>query len=200
MASCEITATGSSGQAILKYKIGTNNYSTIVNIGDPIYIDDTASDVIFTRISGDIAVSSGCIAVTEVEYVCYIFKWESKGIPTNFTFVSLLHMDGEQVIDEVPFDLLNLEDLATSINKSSERIKAIAGKTEVQNDRLSGFHYLKIRSIGFDIPFLKIRNTGTPFFLYLVPDPDSCSIDSGFTEFNICESEYISTTTTTTTT
>ena len=76
MAACLITVGGTPGlgSARINYTLGSNAYSIYVWSGDPLYIDDTATDVTY-ELAEDATVSSLCLTVTEVIYTCYLFSY-----------------------------------------------------------------------------------------------------------------------------
>ena len=71
MAACLITLAGTSGEITIRYTQDSvvNTINTEYGVA-PIYIDDSATDVTYTTVSGDVTASSGCLTVTElpIEY------------------------------------------------------------------------------------------------------------------------------------
>lgn len=195
MASCQIDIIGTSGSVRVTYTVGTTENTLTANVGEPVYIDDTATNVYFTRLSGDASAYTECIGITELPLTYYMFEWESTGIPKNFIFDGLILGDDTLTIEDVPYDLIDVSKLATSINSIyNYRIKAVSGKVEIVTPRNTGSIYFQVKVIGYDIPYLRIRNEGTPFYLYLIPTSMPPFIPPGFDEFQTCESFTTTTT------
>lgn len=76
MASCLITTGGTSGTFRLDYDLGATHVVSYYNYGDPIYIDDTATDVTYTTLTGDVTAASGCVTITALVQTCYKLSYE----------------------------------------------------------------------------------------------------------------------------
>lgn len=77
MAACLINITGTSGTVNIRYTLNGNQYFFYpsVEIGDPIYIDDTATDVYYETVDGNAVASSSCITINELVKTCYLFSY-----------------------------------------------------------------------------------------------------------------------------
>jgi hypothetical protein len=187
MAACVVSVGGTSGNVLIKYTLGSE-ITTIVPFGEDIFIDDAATDITYTTLSGDATASSGCLTITDLPAVCYSMEWESTGNASTYYFEAVILGVDEITFDDVEFDLRSLEDLASAINNAGDdRVKAVAGWTDEDIARLGAFHYINLRIIGEDVPYLRIRNDGTSFYLYIKGVSTSCTPGVDYTTYEICD-------------
>lgn len=197
MASCLITIGGTSGEVLIKYKLGGVDQSMISTFGKSIYINDAATNITYTTLSGNATASSLCVTITELPYICYDLSWETYDIlkrnpPFSLKFDAIL-LDEEVIsIPETTVDRYAIGNLVDNINGVDERVKLIAGKP-LESNRYTTNFYLLIRVAGSEIPSLRIKNTDVtlgrdPHYMYIKGTVASdCTPDSGYEEYTICE-------------
>lgn len=187
MAACLITVSGTSGELIINYKISTTSYSIRTGIGT-LYIEDTATAVTYTTLSGDVIASSGCLTITNLAFNCYKLSW--KGIVTdNYKFVSVtlgtdtLSIPGDVVFPE---SKLSLVDAVNSIGDDRIKITQYSVGVPSGSTIFAAERDYIIRVIGTDIPIFKIKNSDNSSYIYLHGVSSACSI-TGYTDVNICD-------------
>lgn len=160
MAACAITTGGTNGTLRIDYDLGANHNVEYTNYGDDIWIDDTATNVTYTTLTGDVTASSGCVTITALPMICYKFTYDrnktySDAYISNFTAAEVGATT--YTITAVPDQLAYMGTLINEINNEllDSAIKITAYRlTDLLND------YYKIdlimRIIGSDVPYLKI--------------------------------------------
>lgn len=196
MAACLITISGTSGLLRLDYKISSIPYSIETGVGT-LYIEDTATDVTYTTLSGDLVASSGCLTITEIPLNCYSIFWEEL-IAHDYAIESIILGNETISISEVSFSNAGVY-LANSINDLDDnRIKVIGYKKEYNyiNDVQYVQYYYVFKVFGIDTPILKIRNADSTNYIYIYGIlSGSCSLPSGYTPIEPCYSTITTTTT-----
>lgn len=169
MAACLISITGNSGKIKLEYKLGEIINSIETSIGS-FYIDDSATDVKYTILSGDIIVSSECLTVTQISVNYFKIGW--KGIQADSYKIHSILL-GEEVIDisnkNISFpDGRNIKEI-----NSFEKINAVARKREyIQNGNLGLYGLsLILKVVGTETPIFKIANKDNSGFIYIHAEP-----------------------------
>jgi hypothetical protein len=166
--------------------LGSHINSLTAQIGDPIYIDDTATEVTYTTESGDAIASSSCLTITELTENCYLLDWETIGNgTTSLSYLIEAIVLGTDVLSISPsnFNSLTLQDLATAINNLDDyRITATAGKVE-NSSRNSKNVFLVVKVLGSDIPELKVNNTTQNHKFYIKGVVSADCVPAGYTEF-----------------
>jgi len=192
MAACLITVTGTSGVIRINYTISAIPYTIETSIGS-FYIDDTATDVTYTTLSGDlIAADSGCLtpAIAELPANCYLISWS--GITASGYVIDRVYLGYETggfVIPDTPFPN-SLYNLVESINNAdNDSVKVIGIKTSWNNtlENFSCAYLLKV--LGTEPPNLRVRNADDTERIYIhgVLQPDCLPI-TGFTIVDPCYS------------
>ena len=168
MAACLITVTGTSGVIRINYTISAIPYSIETSIGS-FYIDDTATDVTYTTLSGDlIATDSGCLtpAIADLPANCYEILWKDIRSSGYIAEAILLGMDEITITDT------NFPDgeVGLSINNADDdRVKVIGYKTEQTSpDSIWEYNYYYIlKVLGSEIPILRVRNADDSGYIYI---------------------------------
>lgn len=189
MAACLVTISGSTGQVLINYiDAGSDPRSVIAGPGT-LYLEDDGSDYEWTTLSGDAAVSSGCVSFTEVPNSCYMLSWEEHapsgwGAPTlNFDAVIL----GTDIytIDESRYPG-NVQTLAENINALNlDFLKATGYKVVSGTNLLESFLILTVRGAD-DVPQIRIKNEDDTHHLYLIGETSTC-LPAGYTAIDTCE-------------
>ena len=192
MAACLITVTGTSGVIRINYTISGTPYTIETSIGS-FYIDDTATDVTYTTLSGDlIAADSGCLtpAIADLPASCYLVSWSEISAPGYIIDrVYLGYETGGFTIADTPFPN-SLYNLVDSINNADDdSVKVIGIKTSWNNtlENFSCAYLLKV--LGNQPPNLRVRNADSTQEIYIhgVLQADCLPI-TGFTIVDPCYS------------
>lgn len=190
MAACLITISGTSGKVEIDYKISTVAHRLIADIGT-LYIEDTATNVTYTTISGDAVASSTCLTINNLPIACYKITWTGM-IANGYRFNAILLGNEIISIAEVIFPETSLSSLANSVNSAGDsRVKISAYKLIAlpnTTNSASVIYNILFKIIGTQIPILRIRNADTTSNIYLHGETSACSI-AGYTNVNVCETE-----------
>lgn len=203
MAACLITVSGTSGEVYIKYTLSGNENSITSGIGT-VFIDDSATDITYTTLSGDATAASGCVTITELPITCYLFSWES--MRPFKTFSDTLQCDavilGSEVIDINEVDISRVKswkELGSSIQQLGDvRLVPSSGKYTA-SDRYSINTYFILKVISTEVPKLRIKNKYEDHILYIEPTVSGDCVPSGYDIFEECIVIILPTTTTTTT-
>lgn len=190
MAECLITTSGTSGTFRLDFKVGSNSNTLFSNYDDEIYITDTATDVTYTRLSGDVTVSSGCVTITALPLNCYKLSWERlKG--DNSTYISYFdrisvgstNYDFDTPIDDKAAFAAQVANAINALNDPA--IKATALKTT-----LLGSGYIQIdlivRVMGSTAPELRIKSPNNDYS-YIKGSSSADCVPTGYSPTLFCE-------------
>jgi len=166
MAACLITVSGTSGVIRIDYTISGTPYSIQTSIGS-FYIDDTATDVTYTTLSGDlIATDSGCLtpAIAELPASCYLISWENLPITGYIANAVLLGQDTITISDTTfPNSKLVIVD---SINGAdSNNVKVVGYLFSSVGLNTVSSYLLKV--LGSELPILRVRNSNNTEFIYI---------------------------------
>jgi hypothetical protein len=199
MAACLITVGGTSGKVRIKYVISGNNKEVESTFGNNVYIEDTATNVTYTTLSGNATASSGCLTVTELPLKYYIFNWQYlTSIPPSGQLFDAVLLDDEIIpISTCPFPI-DRERLAENVNAVEDpRIKITAFKTTVESTKVDYKNIMQV--LGSEIPMIRIKSADGTTYLYLLGVETVDSLPEGYIELNTCEATPTTSTTTTTT-
>lgn len=192
MAACLITVSGTSGELVLKYKISSVDYQIVTGIGT-FYIEDTATDVTYTTISGDVTAASGCLTVTSLPFTYYKFDWTGLSCKTYKTD-KLIVGAVDTTLDPLSFQNLNLSYFAEFVNTLGDpnlkvtAIKSVVGLPFLETyDPRDDYYSFILRIIGPDIPELKIKNTDNTNFIYIKGLVELSAVPTGYTPVDLCE-------------
>lgn len=192
MAACLITVTGTSGVIRINYTINAIPYTIETSIGE-FYIDDTATDVTYTTLSGDlIATDDGCLtpAIAELPANCYKISWTNVGTEYNIANAIFLGygIGGQITIPDVSFPNGRYSFVDAINNLGNDNVKVIGyktvGLTEVSTVFSRSF-ILKV--LGTERPDLRVRNTDNTGYIFIhgVLQPD-CLPQAGYTIVDPC--------------
>jgi hypothetical protein len=195
MAACLITINGTSGLLRLDYKISSISYSIEVGIGT-LYIEDTATDVTYTTLTGDVTASSECFTITEVSTICYSIFWE--GINTNGYYIDAIILNSEIIpLSNISFSNSGSY-LLNEINDLKDyRIKVVGYKKEYnyESDILYMQYYYIFKILGSYIPTLRVRNKNNTNCIYIKGvELESCNLPDGYVPIEIQHSTLTTTT------
>lgn len=189
MAACLITVTGTSGVIRVNYTISGTPYTVETSVGQ-FYIEDTATDVTYTTLSGDLVASSGCLTITELAASCYKLLWKNITAPNYISEAIILGGATITIADtSFPFSQLLVENIN---NANDDRVKVIGYKYEFINptgkeiDQVYNLYYI-LKVLGADIPILRVRNADDDGYIYIygVLQVD-CLPQAGFTIVDPC--------------
>jgi len=191
MAACLITISGTSGQLQLNYKIGGISKSPIESGVGSFYIEDTATEVTYTTLFGDVIASSACLTIVAEPFVCYNIRW--KGINAEgYKFINVAL--GETIYTLTEANFPNAEStLPNSVNElgvdalkitSYKRVGGSGFSTTIP-DESSVEHNFIVRVIGSEIPIFKIRNADTTAYIYVYGVVSTCA-PIGYTDVILC--------------
>ena len=165
MAACAITISGTSGYVLVRYTLGTNVYSVKAYLGDPVFIDDSATDVSYTTLAGDAIASSLCLTITSLPEVCYLFQWayNTNVIQTIPYTINQVEFDSN-IYPVTPCDLIDGKNM--SIYNFIYEFNQLALETIYVNaydidSTTPGQTVISLifKTIGTDIPKLRLVNT-----------------------------------------
>lgn len=190
MSACAITLGGTTGSVLIKYNLGSNANTLTANFGDSVYVDSTATSVTYTNISGNLTASSGCVTITELTQICYIFQWESPLTtdPLGEIFNGILLNGSLVTIPNSPFfGVSSMQNLITSISTLTDsRIQLMSFKS-VASGRQTNNNFLIIKIFGGSIPQLQVNNPVPNYNIHL---PGVVSVDCvpvGYTAIPNCQ-------------
>lgn len=175
MAACLITVSGTEGLIRLDYKIGVDSYYVETSIGT-FYIEDTATDVTYTTLVGDLIASSGCLTVTELPAVCYKIEW-SKLAMIDYHVSQIEIGSNTYSISGVTFPKTDM--FGSVINDLNvNEVKCVGYKilnpTSVNNNQYNTLSYSTyyngsyiLKVLGTDIPVIKIADATNSNFIYI---------------------------------
>lgn len=196
MASCLVSITGTSGSVQLNYLLSGIPQLMTGNVGDSIYINDIATSVTYTTLSGDAVASSLCETITALPQTCYIFSWGLNGIPyspsiigflqdAQFNFTGVGLNDSFVSIPSTPYTAYTPDALAYEINSlNNPLIEAVAKMTIFTTNRKE--HFLIVKTTSTTIPELRITNSFGEHLLYLKGVVTLDCLPSGYTLINTC--------------
>lgn len=190
MASCSVTTGGTSGTFRLNYNLGVNPVIAYYNFGDTIFIDNSATDVTYTTLTGDVTATSGCVTITALPETCYLLKYDRSSTVNTSTSVfdaivvgTTVHSFASPSADT----LIDSTTLIYNINTvlADPNIKVVSVKsTNLTNNFVNIALIVKI--IGTDIPSLRIKSINNNYS-YIIGTVSSDCVPFGYYSLNICE-------------
>lgn len=188
MASCLITTGGTNGTLRINYNLSGIPVTAYHNFGDTIYIEDTATDITYTTLTGDVTAASGCVTITELEMICYLFKYDrltNDDSSYDPKFDAVVVGATINAITETSTKFIHSPELVYAINNTlaDETIKITAVKFVEIND----YHdiYFIMRIVGSDVPMLRIKSPNNNYS-YLIGTVSVDCVPSGYYDYNIC--------------
>jgi hypothetical protein len=197
MAACLITISGTSGLIQINYTISSTPYTIETAAPGSFYIEDTAVDVTYTTVTGDLTATSGCLSITNLPANCYNVFW--KGISTdNYKIVEIILGSEVITIPDTNFPLSNKDFIANVNDLDNNKVKVVGYKSVFAPPSIQNIEYYYILKIlGPDEPVLKIRNADDTGYIYVYGTSTSCTIPVDYESIVPCYSSTITTTTTT---
>lgn len=186
MAACLITISGTTGEVVIKYKIGGTDYTVRANIGT-LYIEDTATDVTYTTISGDAIASSGCLTVTALPFTCYEVVYGGL-TAINHQFDKVEYNNKTYTLTDgisFPNNVYNFIDEVNDLGVDDLKITHYKVEATTMDIYSPVIYSIIFRMIGAFPPTLTILNNDTNSELLIVGKPTSCS-PVGYTAVNVC--------------
>jgi len=190
MASCLVTTGGTSGTFRLEYDLGVNHVVSYYNFGDVIYIDDTATDITYTTLTGDVTATSGCVTITDSPQTCYLLKYDRSSLVSTSTSVFDAIVIGTTVHSfATPCEdtLIQVSSLFTNVNTvlADDDIKFTAWKSENLTDDYVDI-YLVVRIMGtIDVPSLRIKSVNNNYS-YIIGTVSADCVPSGYYDLGVC--------------
>ncbi len=193
MAACSITTGGTNGTFRLDFDLGADHNVLYSTFGDVIWIDDTATNVTYTTLTGDVTAASGCVTVTALPQICYLLEYDRwSGDPSlvdyNSTFDAILldntvYAFTTPPTDDVMSGGLLLHEINNEVN--NDNVKAVAAKSAYVDTNYMNLSYI-IRVYGSEIPSLRLLS---PYgnYSYIKGTVSASCLPSGFTEIPINE-------------
>lgn len=166
MAACLITLAGTSGEITIRYTQDSvvNTINTEYGVA-PIYIDDTATDITYTTVSGDVTASSGCLTITELPIDYYTFTYDrlKKNLTTYASKFDAVLIDNTVVAisPSISDKYTALTSLIAAINSTLDdyTIKVVAWSVEPAGGSTNYYNIgLVLRIIGGGQPWLRINS------------------------------------------
>jgi len=196
MPSCVVTVTGTTGSVEIRYILtGTAHVMTGI-FGETLYINDAATEITYTNISGNAAASSACVTITNLPSACYIVDWSLLFLDaingvygylnnTNYTFTGVIINNVLSAIAPINYNTLTPNTLANAINNlNNYRLKATAVRSIISTN--FNEYFLVLKTIGSFIPEVKINNPSGNHTLYLKGVVSGSCLPVGYTAIDIC--------------
>lgn len=171
MASCAITIGGTTGSVVINYTLSATAHSMTAIHGETIYINDAATAITYTTVSGNATASSGCVTITSLPVTCYTIDWVINtsvsgfngfgySATTDTTFDAILLDSTVVPITSVALTELTPNTLTSAINALGDaRISAVASK-KVSNDGNIEF-YIIVQVTGTYLPSVRMNATNS---------------------------------------
>lgn len=163
MAACSVTTGGTNGTFRLDFDLGADHNVLFSTFGDVIWIDDTATNVTYTTLTGDVTATSGCVTITELPQICYTLtydRWsgDTELITYNSEFDAFL-LDNTVYAFTTNYtdDITNSAFLPYEINTvlDNDNFKIVAAKIENVDTNYMNISFI-IRVYGSEIPSLRL--------------------------------------------
>lgn len=191
MAACSVTTGGTNGTFRLDFDLGGDHNVLFSSFGDTIWIDDSATNVTYTTLTGDVTATSGCVTVTALPQICYLIKYDrwsgdSTLITYNSTFDAILldntvHAFSTSYTD----DIASSASLPYEINTvlADDTFKIVAAKADNADTNYMNISFI-VRVFGSEIPSLRLvspyGNTS-----YIKGTVSSSCLPTGFSEIPV---------------
>lgn len=192
MASCLITLAGTSGDITIRYTQDSvvNTINTSYGVA-PIYIDDSATDITYTTLSGDVTASSGCVTITELPVNHYVITYDrlkSNATSYDARFDAVI-VDGvvkdldPTISDKYPSHTALIEAINDTLNDYT--IKVVAVNKELAGGSTNYYNIsLVLRTVGATSPPLLRINSHYDNKSYLIGEVSVAAPD-GYTAWDI---------------
>lgn len=185
MAATAITFTGA-GRVQINYVLSATSY-TIISDGGPMFIDNAATNITYTTISGNLVPVSS-LTIDPLPYTCYYFLFT--GITAPEYAITQIIVDNDTIIDINPVNFTELgKSLASAINSETQSNIKVIGMKRISSSSPSIAY--KVRTIGVSSLFFKASDGGDGiFYIPGVLEPD-CTLGVGFIELDTCDGPSI---------
>ncbi len=190
MASCLVTTGGTNGTFRLEYDLGATHVTSYYNYGDPIYIDNSATNITYTTLTGDVTATSGCVTITALAQTCYLLRYD-RPMSENADYIpeidaivldTTVHSFASPGSDQVS----GLPTLIYNINTglSDDNIKVMSYYSSVLPDNYIQVS-LVVKIIGSEIPSLRIKSPNNNYS-YIIGTVSADCVPSGYYDLGIC--------------
>ena len=196
MPACAITITGTTGSVVINYILSGTAHTMNGSFGDSLFINDAATAITYTNISGNAAATSACVTITNLPSSCYILSWSLDFTPvvtgtsgyvqnSNYIFTDVALSTGIVLpITQVSYSNFDPTVLAENINiLNDSRVKAVA--TRVISATYTKELFIVLKITGAFIPELKINNPVGNKTLYIRGIAGDC-LPLNYSLFNVC--------------
>lgn len=195
MAECLVTTGGTSGTFKLEYDLGSNHVVSYYNYDDEIYISDTATNVTYTTLTGDVTASSGCVTITARNSICYLLAYDVlRGNTSDYDpkFDAILIDTTVYNITETSIRPEYMGDFVYAVNSTLDDsdIKLVSAYSERYDDDYVQIDLI-IKITGGGIPSLRIK-TPHDNYLYIKGTVSTDCIPTDYVPINsICNTNTL---------
>lgn len=190
MAACLITLGGTNGIIRIDYTLGSTPNFIVSNFGDDVYIDDTATDITYTTLTGDVTASSGCVTITANPRYCYLLSYDRPNATSTYqTLIDAIVVGTPQVFTTASQDsYAAFGNLIYNINTDldNDYIKVIGYKTEHLVNNYENMSIM-VRIVGADVPSLRIISPAGNYSYIIGIVQTDCTLPVDFTPIEVCE-------------
>ena len=195
MAACLISVNGTSGVIRINYTINGIPYTIKTSTGN-FYIEDTATDVTYTTLTGDLTASSECFTITELFFNCYKINWTGLTTP-DYKINEILLGSYSAILPNISFPNSGFSLIDSINNLGIDSIKIVGYKidTPLWTDSINYNYNYIFKVVGNDVPIIKIKNADTSGYIYIHGVPASCTLPIDYTPIEPYYSKITTTTT-----
>ena len=192
MAACSVTTGGTNGTFRLDFDLGADHNVLYSTFGDVIWIDDTATNVTYTTLTGDVTATSGCVTVTALPEICYLLEYDRWSGTTPEDYVSqfdAIYLDNTEYAFTTPLDdtLQQASFISNEVNNviAIEAVKIVAGKLTIVDTNYVTISFI-IKVLGSEIPSFRLLS---PYgnYSYIKGTVSSSCLPTGFTEIPVSD-------------
>lgn len=190
MAACSVTTGGTNGTFRLDFDLAGDHNVLYSTYGDIIWIDDTATNITYTTLTGDVTATSGCVTITALPRNCYLIEYDRwtgdlELIEYISTFDAILK-DNTVSTFAIPAQdtIMGSADVVTQVNElGDDTIKIVAAKTENIDTDYMSISFI-VRVYGTEIPYLRLKSPYN-YYSYLKGTISASCLPTGFVEIPI---------------
>ena len=195
MAQCQINIL--SGTVLIRYNLAGTDNEIQADSGDPVWIDDSATDVTWSPLTVGATATSSCISLTLLPVNCYLYSWEfnrqviscynnlASNSISDYEFSDIVISPTTHDIENLPYTTPTALGLADKINSlNNKNFKAVAYKNLLTTNKTQLF--LIIKSFVNTIPEIKLTSLIGGHSLYIKGILSTECLPSGFISINIC--------------
>jgi hypothetical protein len=193
MAACSVTTGGTNGTFRLDFDLGADHNVLYSTFGDVIWIDDTATNVTYTTLTGDVTATSGCVTITALPQICYLLEFDRwSGDPADIVYTStfdavLLDSTVYPFTTAVDDTIMASGSIVSEINNevAIDEVKIVAAKSANVDTNYMTISFI-IRVLGSEIPSLRLISPYSNVS-YIQGTVSASCLPSGFVEIPIDE-------------